>query len=83
MRILLLAIGAAAGYAAARALLDRDALPATLPAPVHPWAERAQRQLRGWRTLAIDAIHEGRVARDEAARDLHADYLHRTHRDRP
>lgn len=83
MRTILLAIGAAAGYMAARTLLERETPPEALPAPAQEWARRAQHQLRGWRALAADAIREGQAARDDAARDLQADYLHRTHRDRP
>ncbi|MFA7297420.1 MAG: hypothetical protein WC211_09610 [Dehalococcoidia bacterium] len=74
-----LGIAAAAGYFAARALLDHE-VPEQCPAPLRGPLLTAQAQLREWRSLAREALDAGRRERDAAERDLHDDYLGRTHR---
>lgn len=74
-----LGIAAAAGFFAARALLDRE-VPEECPDPLKGPLLAAQSRLRGWRELAREALRAGEQARSQAERDLHDDYLTRTHR---
>ena len=74
-----LGIAAAAGFFAARALLDHE-VPAECPAPLRGPLTCAQSQLRAWRSLAREALDAGRRERAEAERALRDDYLGRTHR---
>ncbi len=74
-----LGIAATAGFFAARALLNHEA-PEACPAPLRGPLLAAQSQLREWRALAREALDAGRRERDAAERDLHDDYLGRTHR---
>lgn len=78
--MLKIAAGAVAGYLAARTLLVRDEPPSGLPGPLQGYAERAHRGLCRARALAMDAVAEGRVARDVAAQELHFEYLRHTGR---
>ncbi|RLT27558.1 MAG: hypothetical protein DWI48_03235 [Chloroflexi bacterium] len=74
-----LVIAVAVGYAAARVLLEHD-VPEELPEPVRAPLLAVQGTLRGWRELAREALAAGEVARQQAERDLHAEYLARSHR---
>lgn len=74
-----LGVAAVAGYFAARALLDHE-VPAECPEPLRSPLLAAQARLRGWRSLAREALDAGRRERAEAERALHDDYLDRTHR---
>lgn len=74
-----LGVAAVAGYFAARALLDHE-VPEECPEVLRAPLRSAQAQLRGWRTLAREALDAGRRERDAAERALHDDYLDRTHR---
>ena len=77
--LLLAAVGVAAGFAASRALLDRDAGTSTLPAPL----ERARARLLEARDRTAETVAEARAAREQAASELTQDYLQRIHRRPP
>ena len=62
--LIIVALGAAAGFAAARVLLDRD-LPERVPGPLREGAERAQSALRRARAHAREALD---AAQEESAR---------------
>ena len=74
-----LGIAATVGFFAARALLNHE-VPDECPAPLRGPLLTAQAQLREWRSLAREALDAGRRERAAAERDLHDDYLARTHR---
>lgn len=74
--VLAAALGAAAGFAASRALLDRDAPDAELPEAL----QRARARLIEARDRTAEAIVEARAAREQAASELTQDYLQRIHR---
>lgn len=71
----------AAAYAVSRHLLGQ-AEPPALPGPAGVLAARAHAHLSELRERARHAIAEGRAERDQAATDLHREYLRRTGRDR-
>jgi hypothetical protein len=77
--LLTAAVAAAAGFAASRALLERDAGAMALPDPL----QRAREHLLEARERAADAIAEARAAREQAASELTQDYLQRIHRQPP
>ena len=74
-----LGIAAAAGFFAARALLEHE-VPEECPQTLRGPLLAAQAQLREWRTLAREALDAGRRERADAERALHNDYLTRTRR---
>ncbi len=78
--LFLLGSGIAAGFAASRALLDRPEAPQGLPEPVQERADALYGRLQRLRSRAVDAIAAGREERDTAERELHDDFLRRTHR---
>jgi hypothetical protein len=77
--MLLLALGAAAGFAAARVLLERD-LPERLPPPARQGAERARSVLVQARNLVREAIDAGAEESMRKQRELTAEYLRQSKR---
>ncbi len=69
----------AVGYVAARVLLEYD-MPEEFPEPVRAPFLAVQGRVRGWRDLAREALAAGELARQQAERDLQAEYLARSHR---
>lgn len=76
------ALGAAAGYAGAHALLEHEALPEAIPAPLRDPLLRARARLLRVRAEAADVLAEAAWVRSEAERELTEDYLTRTGRHR-
>jgi hypothetical protein len=74
-----MALGIAAGFAAARALLERE-VPERVPAPVREGAQRAQSALRRARAHARGALEAAREESARKQRELMEDYRRRTHR---
>jgi hypothetical protein len=75
-----MALGAAAGYLGARALLSRESLPEQLPAAVRDPLERAGARLRRARTDAMEVLTEVEQTRASAERELTEDFLRRVGR---
>ncbi len=75
-----MALGAAAGYLGARALLSRESLPEQLPAAVRNPLERAGTRLRHARANAMEVLAEAEQARASAERELTEDFLRRVGR---
>lgn len=74
---------AAGAYAAVRALLQRNSHELLeMPAPLGPLAASIADDLRNARAKVRDGIQESRRATDEARRELEAEYLERTNRER-
>ena len=71
--LLAFAAGAASGFAAARALLDRELDGESLPARL----DAARSRLLAARDRAGEALAAARSARDEAASELAEDYRRR------
>ena len=76
-----LALGVAAGYLGARALMERETLPEQLPASVREPLERAQARLRRARAEAAEMLAEAGRVRAEAELELTAEYLRRVGRE--
>ena len=62
----LLAAAAAAGFVAARRMLDRDRPPQGLPGPLQAAADRTYDRLRDLESTLSEAIREGRTAAETA-----------------
>lgn len=77
----LAALGVAAGYAAARALLERDNLPTQLPDAARQQLTGLQTHLRRTRAAAADVLAEVDQVTADAHRELTDDYLRRSGRD--
>jgi hypothetical protein len=77
--VLIMALGLAAGFAAARALLERE-LPEGTPAPLREGAERAQSLLQRARDRAREALDAAREESARTQRELMADYMRRSRR---
>ena len=75
--LLKFALGAAAGYAGARALIAREQLPQEVPPAVRDRLERAGARLRAARTAATAILVEVERTRAAAQQELTADYLRR------
>jgi hypothetical protein len=78
-KLLTLSLAAAAGYAAARALLEHE-LPEETPTALREPLERARARLQRAREQARTVGAAARQASDDAARELLADYQRRTGR---
>lgn len=78
--LIVLGTAAAAGFAAARALLERTEAPQGLPEPAQTRLDAVHGRLHRLRAHAVEAFVAGREERDQAERELHADYLAHTHR---
>jgi hypothetical protein len=78
--LLTIGLGAAAGYAAVRVLLETEALPEQTPGPLREPLERVAARLRRARARVSAAIDEANEERAEAERELHAAYLERVGR---
>jgi hypothetical protein len=78
-KLLTLSLAAAAGYTAARALLEHE-LPDETPTALREPLERARAQLQRAREQARTVRTAARQASDDAARELLADYQRRTGR---
>jgi hypothetical protein len=74
-----MALGVAAGFAAARVLLERD-LPERLPPPVRNGAERARSVLLRGRGRIREAIDAGFEESARKERELTAEYLRQSKR---
>lgn len=81
-RTLTLGLAAIAGYAAARALLDRE-IPSETPPPVREQLEETRGHLQRARDQVREVFAAARQGRDEAARDLMDDYHRRAGRTEP
>lgn len=75
-----IAIGAAAGYLGARALMEREALPERLPAPLRDPLERAGARLRRASEEAQMLLDELEQVRHAIEQELTDDYLRRVGR---
>ena len=73
------ALAAAAGYVGARGLLAGE-LASTAPAPLRAPLLNARGRLRRLRDDAVEALTAAAQRREEAERELYADYLSRTGR---
>ena len=78
-RLLTLGAGIAAGFGAARALVDRAEAPA-LPGPAQRGAAVAHSRLRGARSRAYEALSEAQRVIEESRQELTAEYMRRTGR---
>ena len=78
--LLVLSAAAAGAFAGARALLERDEAPQGLPGPMQKPVTSAHARLHRMRDLAAEALRASREERDEAERELRAEYLTRTGR---
>lgn len=78
--MLLLGTAAAAGFVGARQLLNRAEAPQGLPEPFQARLDALHARLHRLRGYAVEALAAGREERDQAERELHAEYLARTHR---
>jgi hypothetical protein len=74
-----LTLGAAAGFAAARLLMERE-LPEQLPPPVREGAERARSMLLRGQQHVREAIEAGRAESARKERELTAEYLRQSKR---
>ena len=75
-----LAAAAAAGYAAARQLLDRETPDERLPAQLHPAYTAARSRLLLARSRALTVVAEFERERASAEAELTSDYLERVGR---
>ncbi|MGE0227982.1 MAG: hypothetical protein AB7I38_05375 [Dehalococcoidia bacterium] len=78
--LLLLATAAGAGFTASRHLLASPEAPQGLPEPLQHRVDALHARLHRLRGYAVEAVAAGREERDEAERELHAEYLARTQR---
>jgi hypothetical protein len=74
-----MALGIAAGFVAAKALLERE-LPESVPGPVREGVGRAQTVLQRARGRAREALDAAREESARTERELMADYMRRTRR---
>ena len=80
MSLLVLSAAIAGGYAASRALLERAEAPTGFPDPLQSRVDGLHGRLHRMKARATEALAEAREERDEAERQLRADYLARTGR---
>ncbi len=78
--VVMIGLGAAAGYATVRALLDHESLTERAPGPLGGPVGGVASRLRDARTRVAEAIVEAGEARAEAERELTADYRERSGR---
>ncbi len=78
--VVMIGLGAAAGYAAVRALLDNESLAERAPGPLGGAVSGVTASLQRARTRVAEAIVEADDARAEAERELTADYRERSGR---
>ena len=76
----LLGTAAAAGFAGAKQLLARSEAPQGLPEPLQARLDALHGHLHRMRGYAAEALAAGREERDQAERELHAEYLAHTQR---
>lgn len=79
-KLFLLGTATSAGFAASKRLLARTEAPQGLPEPLQERLDAAHARLLRLRGYAIEALAAGREERDQAERELHAEYLNYTHR---
>ncbi len=71
---------AAAGFVAARTLLDRPEAPQSIPQPLQQPTAAAHGRLHRARARVADAMAAASTARHDAEQELREDYLRRTGR---
>jgi hypothetical protein len=76
----LLAAAAAAGFVAARRMLDRDRPPQGLPGPLQAAADHTYDRLREFEGVLTEAIREGRTAAETAETALVEEHRRRSGR---
>ena len=75
-------LAAAAGYVGARRLLEGE-VPSAAPGPLRDPLLSARSRLRRLRDETVEALAAAGERRDEAERELYADYFSRTGRSEP
>ena len=78
--LFLVGTAASAGFAASKRLLARAEAPQGLPEPLQERLDAVHARLHRLRSYAVEALAAGRDERDQAERELHAEYLTYTHR---
>ncbi len=78
MTVVMIGLGAAAGYAAVRVLLDNESLAERAPGPLGGAVAGATASLQRARVRVAAAIIEGDAARVQAERELTAEYRERS-----
>lgn len=76
----LVAAAAAAAFTASKRLLAEPEAPQGLPEPLQERVDALHARLHRARGYAVEAFAAGREERDQAERELHAEYLAHTRR---